>query len=139
MFFNFLQGNFEKVPKDTLGEVIKSTLHKSNKINMMITSDKEFKRMTTLMGGVMEMVSLFMEDHQELTNSLHTSATAFSFDLIKASQLNDILSLKYLPFTSYEGSPKEQKAFSVFEDNPLITQIAKKLRLTNKVISGIIG
>lgn len=76
-------------------------------IQKMITSDKEVKKMGSLMGGVLEMVSLFMEDHQELINSLYQSALAYSIDEKKAIYLNEVLSLKYMPFTTYEGSPKE--------------------------------
>jgi hypothetical protein len=56
----------------------------------MVSSDKEKKKMSKLMSGVMELTSLFMEDHYELTTQLHTQAMAFSIPEEKAKQLNDV-------------------------------------------------
>jgi ribosomal protein S2 len=60
-------------------EIFKYTLDGSCGVIKSITSsDKETKKLTKLMGGVLEMVSIFMEDNHELTQSLHEASTAFS-------------------------------------------------------------
>jgi hypothetical protein len=81
LFFNFLQGHFDKIPKDMMKEIFKFTLDDPNSsgvIKKITSSDKETKKLTKLMGGVLEMVSIFMEDNHELTQRLHEASTAFS-------------------------------------------------------------
>jgi hypothetical protein len=103
LFFNFQQCHFDKVPKDMLIDIFKYALDGSS-IKKMVSSDKEMKKLSKLMSGVMELTSLFMEDHDELTTQLHTQAMAFSIPDEKAKQLNDVFSFKYLGYTTYEGS-----------------------------------
>jgi hypothetical protein len=105
----------------------------------MVSSDKEMKKLSKLMSGVMELTSLFMEDHHELTTQLHTQAMAFSIPDEKAKQLNDVFSFKYLGYTTYEGSPKEEAAYKALEINPLVEQISSKLRISNKVVLGVLS
>lgn len=71
LFFNFISGHFDKIPKDMLDDIFKHALDKNNSLKKMVSSDKEVKKLSKLMGGVLEMVSLFMEDHHELSTSLH--------------------------------------------------------------------
>lgn len=81
------------------------SLDKNNSLKQLVSSDKEVKKLSKLMGGVLEMVSLFMENNHELSTSLHQSAVAFTIEDKKAEHLNDIFAVKYLPQTTYEGSP----------------------------------
>jgi hypothetical protein len=123
LLFNFLQCHFDKVPKHMLNDIFKYALDGSQ-IKTIVSSDKEMKKLTKLMSGVMELTSLFMEDHDELTTQLHTQAMAFSIPDEKAKQLNDVFSFKYLGYTTYEGSPKEEAAYRALEINPLVEQIS---------------
>jgi hypothetical protein len=91
------------------------------------------------MSGVIELTSLFMEDHDELTTQLHTQAMAFSIPEEKAKQLNDVFSFKYLGYTTNEGSAKEEAAYKALEGNPLVEQITSKLRISNKVVLGVLS
>ena len=74
LFFNFLQGHFDKIPKEMMQDIFKYALDDKNKIKEMVGSDKEVRKMGKLMSGVLELVSSFMEDNKELTNNLYSSA-----------------------------------------------------------------
>lgn len=70
----------------------------------MVSSEKEINKFSTMLSGVLEMVSIFMEESEELATTLHDSCAAFSFDESKATALNEVLMIKYLPHLTYEGS-----------------------------------
>lgn len=53
-----------------LTNIFKSAFDDKTQIKKMVKSDKEKKKMNTLMGGILELVGLFMEDHHELINLL---------------------------------------------------------------------
>lgn len=91
------------------------------------------------MTGIFEMVSIFMEDSNEIVVNQYLSAAAFSIDEKKAYYIQRVASLKYLKFFTYEGSEAEEDLFESLSANPLIINLTHHLRIDSHIIRGIIA